>query len=315
MADGRLKTQDTSDNANVHDGFWDIALMHYHGHGARLKDFDDEEIIDHQNCGKFTSYHLPNTSITLRLTQLPQEDGVWSPVGSDAWYSSALLTSLILREVMTPESSTSQADRMFPQTHEKAIPLRILELGSGAKALSGFAAAAALSLLWNRYPSWTVTLTDNNVDILHQLESNVAANKHRIISTDKSTVQHINVEHLDWGAAVDIASYSNQLSTLDADIVIGSELVYSTETATALAKMLSVLLQRNPHAEIWIVQVIDRHGWNDIVIPSLQSQPNFKIEHIPLTWDIHDTAGGLMQMGGVLDHYAFGAVRISKVLK
>jgi hypothetical protein len=313
MADGKLKAQDDNDNAVVDDGFWDVALIH--NQEAQLEIFDDEH-IDHQNGGKFTLYHLPNTSITLKLAQLPQEDGVWSPVGSDAWYSSALLTSLILREVTSHESSTStsnKTDGMFPQTHDKAVPLRILELGSGAKALPGFAAAAALSLFSSRFPSWTVTLTDNHKDILHQLEANVAANQVRIISSEKSNIQRINVEYLDWGTTDESTEDPNKASTLDADVVIGSELAYSEETATALAKILSALLHRNPHAAIWIVQVTDRHGWEDIVIPSLQSKPNVKIEYIPLTWDIHNTAGGLIQMGGVLDRFAFVVVKISKV--
>lgn len=312
------------------DAFWEIALMQ-HSEGAFIEeDNDDEEDDDDEaaandnnghggsarGAGKVSSYRLPNTSITLKLARLPPEDGVWSPVGADAWYASALLSALLLKEavsasISTPDSSApnNQQSGIFPKAHDKSNPLRILELGSGAKALSGFAAAATLSKLSTRFPSWTVTLTDNQEDVLRQLKHNVVANQATIIATENCQKQHIHVEYLDWGMDVNL---DQQVCILDAHVVIGSELAYTAETATALAKILSTLLKRNPDVTIWIVQVTDRHGWSEIVLPTLESLRNVVVEPIPLTRDIHGMASELIPMGEALNRESFGAVQISK---
>lgn len=311
------------------DGFWDVALsepyQQDHPHQDEEEDPAEADVdiyhTGHQKTGgKVTSYHLPWTSITLELAQLPPKNGVWAPVGGDVWYASALLTSLILGQATStktlPKINTGVENlEIFPRRHDLSKPFRILELGSGAKALSGFAAAAALTTMPGLFPSWTVTLTDNEGDVLNQLSQNAAANQSKIISIENENNQHINVKYLDWGIDADDQYTDQHCDLLDADVVIGSELAYTEDTATALANLLSTLLNRNANVSIWIVQVIDRCGWNEIVLPSLESQPDVAVEIIPLGLDVHDTASKMVPMGGALDRYAFGAVKISHVVK
>ncbi|KAL3902727.1 MAG: hypothetical protein SGARI_005698, partial [Bacillariaceae sp.] len=169
-----------------------------------------------------------------------------SPVGADAWYSSALLTTLILQGVVNKNDNLPEQPDIFPRDRIESIdiaqpkpPLRVLELGSGAKGLPGFAAAVTLSFLSKRFPSWTVTMTDNNTDCLAQLKLNVESNRHKIlpIDTDEGD-REINVDFLDWGDDL----YGDNSRLLNARVVIGSELVYTSETAHALVDVLSALL-------------------------------------------------------------------------
>ncbi|KAG7368142.1 lysine methyltransferase [Nitzschia inconspicua] len=314
MMDG--KTEERNGDIDDADSFWDIALMQYPE--EKLEDDGDHDCTindSEQQGGKVTLYRLPNTSITLELAQLPQEEGVWSPVGCDAWYASALLSCLVLQEaekaMMSDEFPSGGRCGIFPPVHDTSRPFQVLELGSGAKALSGLAAAVALSRLSNRFPSWTVTLTDNQLEVLHQMERNVAANQSKIISAEASRIiQRINVDYLDWGTNFDEIDPEKQC-ILNADVVLGSELVYTEETASALIKILLTLLKRNSGVSIWIVQVTDRHGWSEIVLPTLESHPGVIVDTVPLTRELHDTARTLVPMGGALDQYAFGAVKIS----
>ncbi|KAG7347502.1 lysine methyltransferase [Nitzschia inconspicua] len=315
MVDGKFEERngDTDDA----DSFWDIALMQHPEEKLEDEGDEDHTINDSEKQGgKVTLYRLPNTSITLELAQLPQEEGVWSPVGCDAWYASALLSCLVLQDaekaIMADEFPSGGLYGIFPPVHDTSRPFQVLELGSGAKALSGLAATVALStMLSNRFPSWTVTLTDNEQEVLHQMKRNVATNQSKIISAEASNIdQVINVEYLDWGTDFDEIDHEKQF-ILDADVVLGSELVYTEETATALVKILLTLLKRNSGVSIWIVQVTDRHGWSEIVLPTLESHPGVIVDTIPLTRELHDTARTLVPMGGALDQYAFGAVKVS----
>ena len=131
-------------------------------------------------------------------------------------------------------------------------------------------------------------MTDNDTEIIQQLQNNVDYNLPILRSHFKSSCAKRNgtddddkcheqtqdekedadlsilVESLDWNDDVD-----NLIGNIDIDLVIGSELVYSDITANALLKLLKRLLSQNPNIQIWIVQVIDRYGWLDIVLPGL----------------------------------------------
>jgi hypothetical protein len=103
------------------DDFWTIALQGeslLDGEsrdalaGGQALDDDDDDYEHATDSAKPTTYRIPlmihhhdndddkedvfRTSTTLRLCPLPSPEGVWSPVGADAWYSSALLASLFL---------------------------------------------------------------------------------------------------------------------------------------------------------------------------------------------------------------------------
>jgi predicted nicotinamide N-methyase len=376
--------------------------------------------------GKITKYQLPITNnntdddgrggrrIVLELAPLPPMDGIWTPVGADAWYSSALLASMILQQpeqhpsplkkkrdneanahyhdyeqphdndpsnttknsteewsILPSIPPTATSDDISSCNHphlppQQNRPFRVLELGSGAMGLSGLACAAALSLRPNAFPSWTVVLTDNDPDILHQLKINVKSNVSILtttttvsttITTQSSNnddggvdaVEHTNatdtiydgtiqtkkilVEALDWSndnmsqqQHHDDNENENSDSVLSSqatiDLVIGSELVYTSETAHALVKILFRLLDDNPYIQIWIVQVIDRYGWSEIVLPTLlqaQSSHNntkhkIHIQSIPISWTIHDMASSMIPMGGTLDRHAYGAFCITNTI-
>mmetsp|Transcript_16515 Transcript_16515/g.45511 ORF Transcript_16515/g.45511 Transcript_16515/m.45511 type:complete len:364 (+) Transcript_16515:227-1318(+) len=340
------------------DPFWEIALNSYAAYGDEVCSCDSDG--DNDDCsrdekeaeallgGKVTKYSLPNSSVTLELAQLPPEDGVWSPVGDHAWYSSALLTSLIFQGkicIANKEKSgieDEKCNRIDTKTGALASvatdtggidspidkSIRVLELGSGAVGLSGISFAVALSQQKERFSSWTVTLTDNDTSLLQQLEANVRSSiRSENIDLSSNTTcdngpsgnKSIEVEYLDWDLDVESendedidsdAKRRHREHLLSADVVIGSELAYTHETATALAKILLTLLDKNPALEIWIVQVTDRYGWLEIVVPALEAQANIEIESIPLTFDTHEMASTMIPMGGALDRFAFGAFRI-----
>ena len=350
------------------DPFWEIALNYdgireqvandvfdnHYDDGDSDSDSDGEE--DHALSGKRKTYHLPNSSVSLELAPLVSDDGVWSPVGDHAWYSSALLACLILQGTakMNEEDdgcncncnndSASSGDnqrrisddstsRILPDQHGADNEIRILELGSGAIGLSGISFAVALAQRQDLFPSWTVSLTDNDNSLLKQLEANVRSNiisENLVLSspddstdTESSGSKNIQVEYLDWDLGCDgdndedenvdekFNKNSNQEWLLSANIVIGSEVVYTGDTAHAFLKILMTLLDRNPAVQIWIVQVTDRYGWREIVIPALESDKTINIEHIPLTYDIHEIASTMIPMGRALDQHAFGAFCIS----
>jgi predicted nicotinamide N-methyase len=352
-------SQSDEDGRREEDPFWEIAL-NYDGRGQVANAFDNDDDgdsdgeEDHALSGKRKTYHLPNSSVSLELAPLVSDDGVWSPVGDHAWYSSALLTCLILQgtaKMNEEDDGNNDSDssdnkrtildditgRIGPDQYGIDNDIRVLELGSGAIGLSGISFAVALAQRQDLFPSWTVSLTDNDNSLLKQLEANVRYNivSENIVlsSTDDATEssgnKNIEVEYLDWDLRCDgdseddenenddekFKNNNNQERLLSADIVIGSELVYTGETAHALVKILLTLLDRNPAVKIWIVQVTDRYGWREIVIPALECDKNINIENIPLTYDIHEMASTMIPMGGALDRYAFGAFCISNASK
>jgi len=346
------------DGRNEEDPFWEIALS-YDGRGQIVDENEDNHDCnilddndgndndeDHALSGKAKKYHLPNSSVSLELAPLASDDGVWSPVGDHAWYSSALLTCLILQgtaKLNEEDGVDGSGDRrdgkrrildgvrvdMARFQKEATSGIRVLELGSGAIGLPGISFAVALSQQPELFPSWTVSLTDNDRSLLKQLEANVETNilsKNILLSSDENRTEssenkQIKVEYLDWDLSDDDDLNENKKTNckdreelLSADVVIGSELVYTRETALALVKVLLALLDRNPAVTIWIVQVTDRYGWSEIVIPALEREERINIESIPLTYEMHEVASTMIPMGGALDRYAFGAFCITNAL-
>jgi len=89
-------------------------------------------------------------------------------------------------------------------------------------------------------------------------------------------------------------------------LVVGSELVYTEETGKACVHLMIRLLQHYPELEIWIVQVADRYGWWDIVVPTLQLN-DICVDSIPMAPEIHNVAMRMVPMGGALDRHAYQA--------
>jgi hypothetical protein len=114
------------------------------------------------------------------------------------------------------------------------------------------------------------------------------------------------VERLDWG---DASSWPECVTHQGAiDIVLGSELVYTTSTATSCANLVRCLLREHPHLLILLVQVIDRDGWKDVFLPLVTSLRGVQVdEGAILDPSIHETASHLVPHGGSLEPSDFGA--------
>jgi hypothetical protein len=316
----------------TNDEFWAVAM----GDGGESEGVfllrDDEDEHERDDNTKTISYlvlgnnNKGSAPITLRLRPLPATDGVWSPVGADAWYASALLACVLLCD---DESWQKEAD-LVPFSHPLAAVLSteyptragswktILELGSGAVGLSGFVCALALerklAFLQENYteslpsqPSWKVLLTDNDLPVLEQLQSNLDENRAKL-AVSKNCVVTVEVAAWDWK---DDQPSNGLLPNDDVVLVIGSELVYTRETAEACVDLLVRLVSQYPHAMILIVQVSDRYGWWDIVVPTLQ-KGNISVDSIPLSSEIHDMAAKMIHMGGTLNRDAYGAFCIHR---
>lgn len=277
------------------DEFWKVALEADPAVAKeRLMGEDDADFDDGlHDGGKIIAYRLPTTDIVLNLESLAATDGIWSPLGADAWYASALLASMLL----TNECS-------IWQTRNDLGDFVVLELGSGAVGLSGLACAVALGRRKEGKARCKVILTDNDLPVLEKLRSNVSRNEEAVLSISDQTME-ISVQHLDWNDGCDESLIAA------VDLVLGSELVYTEETAIACCNLLESLLNTKCGMDIWIVQVTDRYGWLDIVVPRLESVKGVSILPVPISADAHKLASSMMPMGGAMDRYAYGAFCIS----
>jgi predicted nicotinamide N-methyase len=319
------------------DEFWVIAMDDHSSSLEPLRREEEEAVendedlwqqLEESESPKRLRYRLPHTcpSITLELQPLAATDGVWSPVGADAWYASALLASLLLTTTSRTEHEAPLPGltiaNVISNIHNNVDmdPLVVLELGSGAVGLSGLACVAALQQhqhLQHSAHSWKMILTDNDPPVLEQLKKNVAQNLPKLLPTreDFESKNKILVHHLDW--ADDDKDISELLllgEQEDIRLVIGSELVYTEATARACTQLLLRLLQRHPRIQIWVVQVTDRYGWTEIVIPTLEQQQQqcaTVVRSVPISSEIHDLAATMIPMGGTLDRHAYGAFCIS----
>lgn len=324
-----MKDDCTQNETEEGDDFWQVALMPRDNEDM-LPDWklygvdeDDDDVV-----AKPFRYILPtrnlqsqSAKIDLVLYPLPAMDGVWSPVGADAWYASALLSSLLMLQVQDDTPKPQITERKLSQNPLSSILLKwsnhprqrpiVLELGSGAVGLSGLVCAHALQEEHYRVAapkddlvpniSWKVIMTDNDTEVLDQLRKNVDCHR----GLFQRDIVSLHVEYLDWG------NEKGQECILDTEqeevsLVIGSELVYTRETAQACLRLLLELLERYPRVHIWIVQVTDRFGWQEIVLPALEATGTTAVDQMPLPSDIHDKARTMIPIGGTLDRHAYG---------
>jgi Lysine methyltransferase len=326
----------TKDNDTADDAFWKIALR---GHdeppsshssddgNPRSETHDDEECDFSGVASLYELRFLPYDPVRLRLAPLPLVDGVLSPLGSEAWYGSALLVAMLL---MT-DLEENRIQRHLDNCDQRGTgALNALELGSGAVGLSGL----ALGLLLARYQSQIdnndsgearqnfqsrVLLTDNDPSVLRQLEVNVRFNVDNIRKNYPGiTLPEFIVHHMDWnddcscnlGGGDGLGAAGSRQSSLQ--LVVGSELVYTTETAHACAKIVLRLLKENPDVLVAIVQVADRDGWDSDFLPILRRAPGICVqEESPIQTNaaiLHEAASKLIQHGGTLDYLSCFAV-------
>jgi predicted nicotinamide N-methyase len=283
---------------NEQDEFWKVAL--YSGERDVFVQNESDDEGDYNVAGvKVSSYELslPERKVSLKLSPLPLTDGIWSPLGANAWYASALLAAILLQ----PEESRIQK-------HLDKVPdqnISCLELGSGAVGLSAMALGLMLS---QRQGMHRVCLTDNVEYVLNQLKSNVETNVARIQSEHHQIVlPTFSVQMLDWNEGYSSDAFE-QLH-----LVVGSELVYTKETAEACASVVRSLLREHPDLLILIVQITDRDGWNNVFLPTLLLDSNILMEVTITDASLHETASQMMiHQGGVLDRLDFGACYISR---
>jgi predicted nicotinamide N-methyase len=285
---------------NEQDEFWNVALDSAERDVfiQNVSDVEGECVVvgDKVSASSWTSYvlTLPERTVSLKLCPLPLTDGIWSPLGANAWYGSALLAAIL----MQPESRIQRHLDLVPDGN-----ISCLELGSGAVGISGLALGLMLS---QRQGIHRVCLTDNESHVLNQLEFNVETNVARIQNEHPhNPLPDFSVQMLDWN------DYSSD-AFKKLHMVVGSELVYTKETADACASVVRSLLQDYPDVLILIVQITDRDGWNNVFLPTLRRDKNIVVEETPTDASLHKTARQMIRLGGTLDSFDFGACYISR---
>lgn len=338
------------------DEFWQVAFENEGPScGGFMEDPDlgDDEAWNSDNKGhvekiaRAITYKIPwrsirdedSTVISLKLSPLPDADGIWSPLGAQAWHASSLfvayaLQSTILkskRAIATPEREESLLSRhiesWFAEPNRGEQSFTALELGSGAVGLAGI----VMGLILAYYSSSTdaknddstkqqrnsipprVILTDNEANVVKHLQFNVdntlswLANDNGGVTVPR-IIPDLQVQHLDWNHYQD-SDLSKQTQSLQ--LVFGSELVYTGETAKACANIVLELLVANPGALVFILQVTDRDGWTNEFLPTLSRRPDLQVlEETMVNSDLHALAGTIIPPGGTLDRFAFGGCYI-----
>lgn len=294
------------DSEIIKDEFWDVALT---GHEIpRFQNDDDDDSSSESSSEdistKRTLYRLDCTSgppFRVSLSSLAPKSGIWSPLGSDVWYGSALLTAFLFAK---EDRQTSKRLHRFLVANilERTSEFNVLELGSGAVGLSGLAIGwmlryhPAVTRQRNQKTRIRVVLTDNDDNVLWQLKRNVDYNLQSFEKDPEWTSKNIQycVEYLDWSKP------SPDLSQVQ--LVIGSELVYNNETAQACAQVVCSLMKQNPHVLIIIIQVSDRDGWSNMFIPRLRQHDNLVVKESVLSDPfLHERASELVPFGGTLN--------------
>ena len=308
------------------DEFWQVALLDASDRRPAVRRDDDTDATSEGGCD---TTGLPSHTTTVRLefpdfpplslslSSLPLNDGVWSPLGAQAWYGSALLASILLSPSPGP-SNPVHGPSIRIQQHLQAQPhVSALELGSGAVGLSGFALGWMLTHRTRNVPGERcdcVVLTDNDPDVLRQLQLNVSCNiknmRKSILNAWKRLPEY-RVETLDWKHGYNSNILHDPSDSLQ--LVIGSELIYTLETAKACAQVVKSILKHNANALVVIVQVADRDGWSNVFVPTMRETEGVAVEEMPLTDALlHENASRLVRHGGTLDRFDFTICLISK---
>jgi hypothetical protein len=269
------------------DDFWTIAMS---GEvPPKHNERDNEGLFENLQVARgrgLKTYSFPD-GIALNVSSMPQTEGIWSLLGAQAWHASSLLACYLI----------SHQDALFEKIKSDDY-ITVLEIGSGAVGLSGMTLAA---LFEDSNSSASVLLTDLPEDgILNNLQNNVNRNKSSFPNID------VQVQPLDWG---DYINATSAPSLPPLNLVIGSELVYTEETACSCAAVVTHLLQNNPKLLIVILQVMDRPGFEAHFLPLLHDL-DVRIQQ-PLDAELHEAASLIVasagdQLVGTLDRFAYG---------
>jgi hypothetical protein len=342
------------------DEFWKVALSEEQNHSDLIQDRDllEEDSDDERETSgplRPITYHIPwinsqksdgndssrtDNVLKLRLSPLPDNEGIWSPLGAQAWYASSLLVAYLLQgNILDAEDTqvTSILSRYLKahfseedyESSEGVISPPIeqftaLELGSGAVGLVGITLGLILAQLRksrkmgeeNKTKGMAtnvphVIMTDSDPDVLGHLKCNVDNTVLRLQEENKEILlpTMFSVEELDWNNFDNNSLFSSQNTKIQ--LVIGSELVYTNDTAQACSKMVLALLTQHPNALVYILQVVDRDGWTNQFLPTIAKHSNLVVKEESIqNSELHDVASSIIPQGGTLDRFAFGACYI-----
>jgi hypothetical protein len=256
--------------------------------------------------------------IELNLVPLPllTDDGQQTPIGGRGWYSSAILSAMLL-------CGHDQLHRDLLSS--KSTKQMMIELGSGSLGLSGITLAWVMSQITkqssssssssNKPTRYKIVCTDYDSDVLEKLQSNIEDTNQRMkeyfektYSTNNGSNNNFgNVEltsaHLDWTQyeqeqpllkeAVDDDDDDDDDDSDDGDsddskytitFVFGAALVYTEETECCVDQ-ISKILRQSPNAVVWIVQW-PRNGWFPLLQIQCKQTYHLKVEKYNVT-DIH----------------------------
>ena len=347
------------------DEFWQVALeQEDKGFIVGRSDSEDDMTIHSDDNERFESHHaraitykIPWKSaatqdgdaasttaiLPLKLSPLPNADGIWSPLGAQAWHASSLLVAYALQstilkskdddgqqgEHLTISLLSKHIESWFAAAHHEHETFTALELGRGAVGLAGI----VMGLILAQYASSSgdddntqdrkhqlhmaprVILTDNDTKVVKNLQQNVDKTLSGLLANNDSSVPmpllpDLQVQHLDW----DQYQTSDLLQNTKAhslQLIFGSELVYTGETAKACANIVLELLRANPDALVFILQVTDRDGWTNVFLPTLYQCDHLKaVEETMEHSELHQLAATIIPPGGTLDRFAFGGCYI-----
>ena len=304
--------------------------------GSSVDVDDDCSAEEFQPEFRFITYRIPwrNSNLNacsanvddlhLKLSPLPDSDGVWSPLGAQAWYASALLVAYVLQSTVRQNPQDTDTETVlsrsikswFADANNQNASFRALELGSGAVGLAGIVMGFVLADHATLKPP-LVILTDNETNVLQNLKHNVnraeklwqaeAIKKHKANHRPPAqtpSFPEFSVQNLEWNSNLSSELYQGDHKL---QLIFGSELVYTGETAEACAKIVLDLLQANPDALVFILQVTDRDGWTNVFLPMLRQKHHLQmIEESIDDSDLHELAETVVPAGGTLDRFAFG---------
>jgi len=188
-----------------------------------------------------------------------------------------------------------------------------LELGSGAIGIAGLSMAWQLAQQTKGGNDHRIILSDRDDALLRQLKNNISNNLHILQGAEDnhaSTVE-CQVISLDWAQPPTAVDWDLLLVGRRLDIIFGSELVYTRETAAACRDCILDLTERFPLSLVCIVQIVDRDGWQNIFLPGLRNAGLFVAEEA-VDVDCDTAANLMMKRGGSLDRFDFGICYVSR---
>ncbi|KAJ7606813.1 hypothetical protein FB45DRAFT_1068225 [Roridomyces roridus] len=225
--------------------FWKWTIDHLEKMPADPEEFEvDSRIYDHYlellniDGPSLTGSNPPSQSYVTHF---------WKPPGAESYQSTTLLESRTMIEGGTTGLRTWLASLILAQyliTHASLVQgKRILELGSGIGFLGSVVASLQL-LDGDSIPAGhgTLYLSDINDSVISRCRDNI-----QLPCNSSSTHPSVKFCFLDWSAALDpdgIVPLTSLLhEELDAELMLGADIVFDPDLIPALVAVLRLALQ------------------------------------------------------------------------